>query len=179
MSTWSYTIMGTSKAFYYDAQLFFFIHSFLNRNKRTKDPFPEELFVSLINEKCDELLKLVVEQNSRLAYQVFGVFLMESGAKMTDEVKELILKHSRWEDEEDQLLDPQDKSERLFYLSDFRKRIEEYIEGVKTTVPREFPDDVVQKFRKQGVIKTDYPFIMPPERFPIDHTIIECDNSQG
>ncbi len=171
MSTWSYTIMGTSKAFFYDASFFEFIYSFLNRNKRTKEPFPEELFVSLINEKYDELVSILFQQKSRLAYQVFGVFLMKNGAKMTDAVKKLILKHSRWDDEENQLLNPMDKSERLFYLTDFCKKIENYVEGVKTTVPYELPEDIVQKLRRQGIIKTDYPFVLAPERTPIDYKI--------
>jgi len=62
-------------------------------------------------------------------------------------------------------------------LSDFREKIKNYVEGVKTTVPRESSDDVVQKLRKQGVIKTNYPFIIPPERTPIDYTIVECVDS--
>ena len=172
MATWSYTIMGCSKAFFYDATFFDYIYPFLTEGKGRNEPFPEKQFVSIIKQKYDKLLDLVIKQKSRLAYQVFGVFLMRNGAKMTDDVRKLILKHSRWEDEEYQLIDSEDRLERLYYLSDFRERVIKYVEGVKTQVPHETSEEVVQKLRKRGDITTNYPFIIPPERTPIDYKII-------
>jgi len=171
--------MGSTEATTYDFLFLKFIQSFLTEKTRKSYNFnrriciPNSIIKSFIQKKYDELVTLVSEQKSRLAFQVFGVFLMRHGAKMTDNVKELILKHSHWEDEKEQLLESKDRNERMFYLSDFSGKIKNYFEGVKTTVPFESPDDIVQKLRKQGVIKTNYPFIAAPERAPIDYVIKE------
>jgi len=112
--------MGSTEASLYDYHYFNFIYSHIPEERRGFHRLPanivSKMIKNLIEQFYDELLKLVISEKSRLAFQVFGVFLMRHGAKMTNEVKEFILKHSRWEDEEDQLLNPQDKSERFFYL---------------------------------------------------------------
>jgi len=171
MAAWSYTIMGSTEADIYYFRIFSFIQSKLSKEDRKHSRIPDSIINVYVETNYDDLVKLIFDQKSRLAYQVFGVFLMKHGAKMTDKVKEFILNNSRWEDEKDQLLEPKNNTKRLHYLNDFREKIENYVEGVKTTVPFESPDDVVQQLRKQGIITTNYPFIVAPERAPIDHLI--------
>jgi len=125
----------------------------------------------LIEDLYEDLVKTVIENKSRLAYQVLGVFLMEFGAKMTAAVRELILMHSRWEDEEEQLFDEKDRAERFYHLSKFREKVSNYKNNVKTTVFYESPASIVVELRRQNIITSDYPLIAPPQKTPINYNI--------
>lgn len=60
----------------------------------------QHLYKDAINKYYDELLECVKsKENRRIAFQVFSVLLMEYGAKMTDNIKKLILEKSHWRDE--------------------------------------------------------------------------------
>lgn len=176
MRTWSYTIMGSSIASTYWFQFSGLIDSSLTEvEKETLYDIPKERWAFLIYERYEDLVRLAINQRSRLAYQVLGVFLMKFGVKMTNALKELILIHSRWEDEKAQLLDENDRAERFFYLSEFRKKIESYKEGVETVVTWETQNQVVEKFRKKGFIDTKYPLLVAPNKASIDYQIKNLD----
>jgi hypothetical protein len=174
--TWSYTIMGNSQAGEYWAKFSEFIFSFIPNKEirelnRRSEHVPSERFRSIINEHYEDLVKIAIGQRSRLAYQVLGVYLMDHAANTTNALKELILIHSRWEDENDQLLDENDRAERFYYLSEFREAIKNYKEGVKTMITWETNNQVVEKLREKGVINDDYPFIIAPDKTPIKYDI--------
>ena len=172
MSTWSYTIMGNSKAATYWMSFSEHVWSYLTDEEIEKlKSIPDERIRSIIEEHYKGLVKIAIDHKSRLAYQVLGVFLMDFGAKMGYALKELILIHSRWEDERDQLFNEKDRAERFYYLSEFREVIKIYKEGKKTIVFNETPNRVVEKARRNGLIATNYPFIIPPNRTPINFKI--------
>lgn len=172
MRTWSYTIMGCSMASTYWFQFSELVDSYLTEDERKTFRYvPEERWRNLINERYEELVDIAISRRSMLAYQVLGVFLMKFGAKMTNCLKELILVYSRWEDEENQLFNEKDRAERFFYLSEFRKKIESYKEGVETIISWETQNQVVEKMRRQGLIDTNYPLIIAPDRTSIKYNI--------
>ncbi|MFX1346859.1 MAG: hypothetical protein ACFFAI_17315 [Promethearchaeota archaeon] len=172
MRTWSYTIMGNS-----DASTYWFMFSELIDSSLTEEErkalqlIPEKRWVSLIEERYEDLVEIAIKLKSRLAYQVLGVFLMKFGVKITNALKELILINSRWEDEKDQLFNEKDRAERFYYISEFCKAIQSYKEGVPTNISCETQNQVVEKLRKRGLINTNYPLIMAPDRTKIDYYI--------
>jgi len=109
------------------------------RNKKNKI---SQIMRSLIDRCYDTLVSFVRDQNSRLAYLVLGVFLMEDGGKMTDELKEIILRYSDWEYERHQFKILEEEELRKNYLFEFRKKIMEYIPGVPTSVTERTLSDV-------------------------------------
>ncbi|MBA7674397.1 hypothetical protein ES703_82611 [subsurface metagenome] len=174
MRTWSYTIMGSSEASTYWFRFSQLIDSFLTEGEKKELRYvPKDKWKFLIEERYEDIVKLAIRQKSRLAYQVLGVFLMKFGVKMTNALKELILIHSRWENEKDQLFDERDRAERFYYLCEFREKIESYVEGVETTISWETQNQVVEKLRNQGLIDTNYPLFIAPNRTSINYHIIE------
>lgn len=57
---------------------------------------------------------------------------MDDGVKMTNDVKKLILKHSRWKDEHHKLKDKEKRVKRRRQLFEFRAKILDYKEGTIT-----------------------------------------------
>jgi len=111
---------------------------FKKYHKGTRGVYPREFFNRLVKRSYDKLLKFVFNhQNPRLAFQVLGVFILNHGAKMSDDIRLLILTHSDWEAEQDQLMNKQDRAERKKWLLDFRERIENYVEGIPENIPHE------------------------------------------
>lgn len=103
--------------------------------KSLYDPIPDDLYTEIINNRCyDELVEFASKKSSRLAFQVLGVLLTEHRAKMTEELRELILSNSKWEDEKYQLVNENDNTERKKYLFEFQEIIKDYREGVITEV---------------------------------------------
>ncbi|MFX1588211.1 MAG: hypothetical protein ACFFC1_08655, partial [Promethearchaeota archaeon] len=75
-------------------------------------------------ERCyDDLVEFSHQQNSRLAFQVLGYFLMDDRVKMTDDVKRLILKNSLWKDERHKFKDKESRIKRKRELLGFRAKI--------------------------------------------------------
>ncbi len=172
MRTWSYTIMGCSMASTYWFQFSELVDSSLTEDeKKTFRCIPEKRWRSLINERYEDLVDLAISHRSMLAYHVLGVFLMKFGANMTNCLKELILIHSRWEDEKNQLFNDKDRAERFYYLSEFRRKIELYKEGIETTISWETQNQVVEKMRRQGLIDTNYPLLVAPNKTSINYNI--------
>ncbi len=126
---------------------------FKKYHKDITDTYPTEFLKQLVNRGFEKLLKFVFDhQNPRLAFQVLGVFILNYGLKMPDDIRVLILAHSDWGSEQHQLKNEQDKSERNKWLLDFRERVENYVEGSSVKIPYETP-------RKAGYI----------DRQPIDY----------
>lgn len=174
MRTWSYTIMGSSEASTYWFQFSELIDSSLTEDEgKILRDIPDERWNSLIEQRYANLVGIAIRQKSRLAYQVLDVFLMRFGAKMSNALKELILINSQWEDEKSQLFDEADRAERFYYLSEFCKAIINYKEGIKTKITWETQNQVVEKLRNQGLIDTEYPLILAPDRPSIDYHIME------
>jgi len=107
-----------------------------NDNARMKAGFKlleYEILRREVIERCyDELVELAHQQDSRLAFQVLSYFLMDDGVKMTNDVKKLILKHSRWKDERHKLKDKEKRIKRRRQLFEFRAKILDYKEGTIT-----------------------------------------------
>ena len=170
--TWSYTIMGNIQASIYWFKFNDVLDESLTEDeKKSYNPVSIERKRELIRTHYEDLVTLAIELKSRLAYQVLGIYLMKFGGKMTNALKELILIHSRWEDEKDQLFDENDRAERFYYLSEFREAIKNYKEGAKTMTTWENNNQVVEKLREKGVINDDYPFIIAPDKTPIKYDI--------
>ena len=136
--TFSYAILDNTDAFGYWGEIL----SLIARYKTPKEqeqfsgPFPlgsldtENLIKEIIDNRCyNELFEYVSKQKSRLAFFVLGAFLMNVGAKMSQDLREKILDYSSWKYEENQLFE--NIEERKKHLSDFRKKIKNYKNGVK------------------------------------------------
>lgn len=80
----------------------------------------------LINRCYDELVNFAKDQYSRYAYQALAIFLMEHGAKMTDNLKKLVLNNSLWKDERHKLKERCERIRRKKYLFDFRAKVLDY-----------------------------------------------------
>ncbi|TFG24095.1 MAG: hypothetical protein EU529_05215 [Promethearchaeota archaeon] len=136
---WSYAINGNWRANYYYEDLFYICSSsctagereIINRNDHL---IPLDIWKVLIIRCYDKLIKYADEQKSRLAYLVLGMFLMEHGGKMTKEVKDKILKYSRWKYEKHQLKSKEEREFRKKYLFEFREKVINYVDGVQTKV---------------------------------------------
>ena len=61
---------------------------------------------------------------------VLGCFLMLNKGKITEELRQTILKYSDWEYERDQLKNKKDRKERKRFLNDFCEKIKNY-DGTK------------------------------------------------
>ncbi|KKN56234.1 hypothetical protein LCGC14_0574410 [marine sediment metagenome] len=155
--TWSYTIMGNRRAGWLWSRLFDIM--FRTLKDEEIDQYPHKLPDGLIKEAIERNYKRLVcftnSQISRLAYQVLEVFLMKYGARMTEDVRKRILEFSSWEDEEEQLIYKREWEERKLYLFDFREKVKKYKEGVKTTVPIESINDVMDRYKDNFFFERD------------------------
>ena len=126
--TWSYAILGGDESF----QLFFEYGKVIRKSLSSKiyedypNGLPNEIYQDLIEKHYEELIKLADNQKSRLAYMILGVIIMANGGKMTEDLKEKILKYSDWKYEQDQLINEQDIIERKNHLMEFRDKIKNY-----------------------------------------------------
>lgn len=137
---------------------------YLEGEERDKYPFdlPDILVTELIERSYNELIDFVARKKSRLAYQVLGVLLMKYGGKITENVKTLILKYYKWEDEKDQLTNKNDINERKNYLFDFREKVKNYKDGVKAIVPIELLTEIMDQNKDNSFI----------DRVSLDYKII-------
>jgi len=103
--------------------------------KEERRTFHRKFNGRLINRCYNELYQYVNKINSRFAFHALGVIILEYGAKMTDDIKTLILKNSRWRDEQHKFKEKNARIERKTYLFEFIARILEYEEGEITSIP--------------------------------------------
>ena len=136
---WSYTIMGSWIANRYH-QVLFYICWESKTGEEEIHFLPDSEFIDsmkvIIDRSYIELIDFVQKQQSRLAYLVLGWFLMFFGGKMTKEVKEQILKYSKWDYEELQFKTEEEKRLRKKFLSEFREKIINYKGGIPTLLPK-------------------------------------------
>ncbi len=66
---------------------------------------------------------------------------------MPEDIRDLILAHSKWEDEEDQIDNEEGRVQRRKWLLDFQERIRNYVEGIPVKVPHETRSDVIKKHK--------------------------------
>ena len=134
--------MGNSDAFGYWTEFFSIVGRYKTPREQNAQvssikPFPPdqaELIKEIIDNRCyNELTQYISKQNSRLAFFVLGAFLMNVGAKMSEDLREKILHYSSWKYEENQLSFQTiiDIEERKKHLFDFRKKVKNYKNGVK------------------------------------------------
>lgn len=136
--TWCYEIMGNE-----DAQLLFYQFSrFITVNytseqwklslKEQKKNILKQREVimrhdrSIYSECKEDLIEFAKAKHSRLAYQVLGVFLMNIGVFISDELKKLIINNTRWEDDVLYLKNKQEKKERKEVLIRFKEALKNY-----------------------------------------------------
>lgn len=138
VDTWSYTILGNKKARDIDDDIVLIMIEYITReeDKKYNYEYPDSLLKEVFERAFDEIVSYVLEQNSRLAFQVLGWNILYYGAKMPEEIRELILLHSEWEDEQEQLTDAQDWVERRHWLLDFYEKVKNYKEGFPIKIHR-------------------------------------------
>lgn len=140
VDTWAYTIMGNIEAeVMYGDFLDIILKKLTSTEQEEYDGIhkivPDDIYTEIINYRCyDDLVEFAFKHNSRLAFQVLGVLIMEHGARMTEKLREFILSNSRWEDEAFQFKNEKDKRERKRYLFEFREKVKNYREGVITKI---------------------------------------------
>ena len=132
IETWSYSIMGNDEAW----QLSFAFtcikndHCTPEEDKKYPRATPESMNRILIERAYDKLVSYAYEKESRLAFMVLGRVLMLHKIKITEELRQTILKYSDWEYEKNQLKNKKDREERKEFLNDFREKIKKY-DGTK------------------------------------------------
>ena len=128
--TWSYSIKGNDEASNFNWDYIRIKNSFLTSGERKKysKKIPEDMQRVLIERAYNALVTYAHEKKSRLAFMVLGCFIMLYKGKLTDKLKQTILKYSVWEYEKDQLKKRKDRKERKRFLEEFRERIRKYDE---------------------------------------------------
>lgn len=147
---WSYTIMGNWRALKYDYDFFMLCNESLtmeesNKTEQLDYSIPNELWIVLIERCYEKLIEFVENEKSRLAYLVLGAFLMEKGGKMTKQLKEKILYFSDWKFEKDQFKNSEEQSLRKKYLNEFRQKVINYKDGIKSKISQESLEDIYKK----------------------------------
>jgi len=132
IETWSYSIKGNDEAWHLSSDFIDIMIDHLTPEENKKYPrrIPDSMDKILIERAYDKLVACAYEKKSRLAFMVLGVFLMLHKSKITEELRQTILKYSDWEYEKDQLKSEEDRKERKKFLDDFREKIKNY-DGTK------------------------------------------------
>ena len=147
--------MGNEKAwdFWHDFFSLCQDHKTSEEYEKYPSKLPKKLrsyLICKLVERCyDEIVGMALTKNSRLAFQVLGYFLLSYGAKMTEDVRILILKNSRWVDDRRQLKDKKDRTERRKYLFGFREEIMKYKSGKIIDIPTESVTSVANQVLKK------------------------------
>ncbi len=160
VDTWSYAIMGNKEAERIDENLTLIMLKYITveEGEYYSHDYPDSMLKIFFERAFNEIVSYVLEQNSRLAFQVLGWNILFFGAKLPDDIRELILLHSEWKDEEDQFLDERDREERWKFLLDFRDNIINYKDGFPIRIPLETEREVYRKNReksKDGLVVID------------------------
>ena len=152
IETWSYCILGNAEATDLDCDFFDIEDSFCTAEEHEKYPklTPNWMHEILIERSYDSLVDHAYKSKSRLAFMVLGCFLMYYKGKMTEELRQTILKYSDWEYEKDQLKSKKDRKERKRFLDDFREKIKNYGRTKVVKVPFYSVTSVVNQKREKG-----------------------------
>lgn len=168
---WSYTILSNNIARRTHGALHdILLASFtLDEINKLSETFSDETRIRKYIKKCyDTLVSYAFKTESRVGFQALGVFLMEYGSKMTNDLKKLILKYSKWKDERKQLKNKKDRIERKKYLFDFNEKILKYKPGNKVKVP----DKIMVHIKEKKRLVND---TTPIWRQNIDHNITNLE----
>ena len=93
---------------------------------------------------------------SRLVYLVLGVFLLEYGGKVTQEVRSEILDYSNWEFERHQFKSVMEKNLRKKYLRDFQDSIRNYSDGDYIQIPSMSLEEAINCGYEGNLSSIDY-----------------------
>lgn len=137
IDTWSYSILGNDEAMSYLYEYIRVIMNYLTTEEENKYPkkVPNDLKKILIERCYNNLVDHAYRKGSRLAYLVLGLFLMSRSARITDDLKQKILKYSDWKYEKNQLKNKKDRNERKSFLAEFREKISHYDGTQRVNVP--------------------------------------------
>lgn len=152
IETWSYSILGSDEASRLNSDFLDIKIDHLTPEESKKYPIsiPENMHGILIERAYDQLIAHAYAKRSRLAFMVLGCFLMRYRIKITEELKQVILKYSDWEYEKDQLKNEIDREERKKFLKDFNEKIKNY-DGTKVVkVPFYSVTRVINEKRETG-----------------------------
>ena len=152
IETWSYSIKGNNEASKLNSDFLDIKidHLTPGENKKYPKNIPENMHRILIERAYDQLIAHAYKTRSRLAFMVLGCFLMRYRIKITEELKQIILKYSDWEYEKDQLKDERDRNERKKFLDDFRDKIKNY-DGTKVVkIPFYSITRIINEKRERG-----------------------------
>ena len=152
IETWSYSILGNKEASNLNSDFLGIKIDHLTPEENKKYPrnIPENMHGILIERAIDHLVAHAYVKKSRLAFMVLGCFLMRYKSKITEELRQTILKYSDWEYEKDQLKNEKDRDERKRFLDDFREKIKNY-DGTKVVkVPFYSITRVINEKREKG-----------------------------
>ena len=152
IKTWSYSILGNDEASNLNSDFIDIMIDQLTPEENKKYPrnIPENMDTILIERAYDQLIAHAYMKKSRLAFMVLGCFLMLYKSKITEELRQTILKYSDWEYEKDQLKNEKDREERKKFLDDFRDKIKNY-DGTKVVkVPFYSITRVINEKREKG-----------------------------
>ena len=150
--TWSYSIEGNDEASalssdFTDIKI---DHCTPEEDKKYPRSVPESMHEVLIERAYDQLIAHAYKKKSRLAFMVLGCYLMLYKSKITEGLRQTILKYSDWEYDKDQLKDERDREERKKFLDDFRDKIKNY-DGTKVVkVPFFSITRIINEKRKKG-----------------------------
>ncbi len=154
IETWSYSIKGNDEASNLNSDFIDIMIEHLTPEEDKKFPrnIPENMDTILIERAYNQLIAHAYKKKSRLAFMVLGCFLMRYKSKMTEELRQIILKYSDWDYEKDQLKNEKDRDERKSFLDDFREKIKNY-DGTKVVkVPFYTVTRVINEKREKGDI---------------------------
>ncbi|HDZ18495.1 MAG TPA: hypothetical protein ENH75_09405 [archaeon] len=150
--TWSYSILGNDLAmdFFYD--YIKILGDYLTHDEKEQYPneTPEDLQKTLIERSYEHLVDHAHKQKSRLAFIVLGDLMMSYRAKMTEDLKQLILEYSDWKYEKEQLKNKKDRIERKRFLNEFRKKIKEYDGTEEIIIPLHTVTHVINEKKVKG-----------------------------
>ena len=152
IETWSYSIMGNSEASNLICDFLDIKNSYFTPEEDKKYPrkVPRNLEEVLIERSLNQLVAHAYKKKSRLAFMVLGRFLMKYKCKITEELRQTILKYSDWKYEKNQLKNKKDRKERKKFLDDFRERIKNY-DGTKVVlVPSCSVNRIIDEKKEKG-----------------------------
>ncbi|MFX0022513.1 MAG: hypothetical protein ACFE9S_09295 [Candidatus Hermodarchaeota archaeon] len=152
--TWSYSILGCDEAMDYFYEYTKMIRKALTQDESEKYPggkIPYDFKKTLIERSYERLLNYAYKQKSRLAFIVLGENIMTYRAKMTEDLRNLILKYSDWKYEKDQLENEEDRLERKHFLDDFREKIKNYDGSKPVKIPLYTVTRVINERKEKGL----------------------------
>ena len=152
IETWAYSIEGNSEASSFSSDFIDIMIDHLTPEESKKYPrnIPESMDKILIERAYNQLVAHAYKNKSRLAFMVLGCFLMLNKIKVTEELRQTILKYSDWEYEKDQLKNEKDREERKSFLDDFREKIKKYDGTEVVKVPFYSVTRVINENREKG-----------------------------